>query len=93
MPENPLVDDVDDLWIRPDAHPAQLAAELPEEDAYVAARTQRPVADVALNQMLLAGTPAWKAVPSWFVLGPEDRSNPVARTALAALAASRTVVA
>lgn len=73
-----LVDDVDDLWIRPDAYHAQFAADLPEEDAYVAARTQRPVTDVALNQMLLAGTPAWKAVPSWFVFGSEDRNIPVA---------------
>lgn len=73
-----LVDDVDDLWIRPDAYHALFAADVPEETAYVAARTQRPVTDVALNQGLLAGTPAWKAVPSWFVFGSEDRNIPVA---------------
>lgn len=73
-----LVDDLDDLWIRPDAYHAQFAADVPEEDAYVAARTQRPITDVALNQVLLAGTPAWKTVPSWFVFGSEDRNIPVA---------------
>jgi len=73
-----LVDDLDDLWIRPDAYHAQFAADVPEEEAYVAARTQRPITDVALNQVLLAGTPAWKTVPSWFVFGSEDRTIPVA---------------
>ncbi|WP_264029712.1 alpha/beta fold hydrolase [Cellulosimicrobium sp. SH8] len=73
-----LVDDQDDLWIRPDAYHAQFAADVAEETAYVAARTQRPVTDVALNQMLLAGTPAWKTTPSWFVFGSEDRTIPVA---------------
>jgi pimeloyl-ACP methyl ester carboxylesterase len=73
-----LVDDVDDLWIRPDAYRAQFAADLPEEAAYVAARTQRPVTDVALNQALLADAPAWRTVPSWFVFGSEDRNIPVA---------------
>jgi pimeloyl-ACP methyl ester carboxylesterase len=73
-----LVDDVDDLWIRPDAFPAQFAADVPADDAYVAARTQRPITDVALHQTLLAGTPAWKDVPSWFVFGSEDRTIPPA---------------
>lgn len=73
-----LVDDVDDLWIRPDAYPAQFAADVPEETAYVGARTQRPITDLALSQALLAATPAWRAVPSWFVFGSDDRNIPVA---------------
>jgi len=73
-----LVDDLDDLWVRPDAYHAQVAADVDEQTAYVAARTQRPVTDVALSQVLLAGTPAWKTVPSWFVFGSEDRTIPAA---------------
>jgi pimeloyl-ACP methyl ester carboxylesterase len=42
----------------------------------VAAATQRPIAESALNQP--AGPPAWKVLPCWFLFGSEDRNIPVA---------------
>lgn len=42
------------------------------------AATQRPATEAALADGLPTDTPAWKDVPSWFVLGDEDLNIPPA---------------
>ena len=40
--------------------------------------TQRPVTETALTTGLPTGTPAWQAIPSWFVFSDRDLNIPVA---------------
>jgi pimeloyl-ACP methyl ester carboxylesterase len=75
-PPVPLADGNNDLYIRKDKVPAQFAADVPLADAKLMAVTQRPVTEAALNEA--SGEPAWKAIPSWFVYGVEDRNIPAA---------------
>lgn len=42
------------------------------------AATQRPVTEAALVEGLPTNTPAWKAIPSWFVFSDQDLNIPVA---------------
>jgi pimeloyl-ACP methyl ester carboxylesterase len=65
-----LPDGVTDLYIQQDKVSAQFAQDIPEADAQWMAATQRPVTDVALNE--LSGEPAWKTIPSWFIYGSQD---------------------
>jgi pimeloyl-ACP methyl ester carboxylesterase len=67
-----------ELAIRQDRYHAQFAADLPHEQAAVMAATQRPAAEAALTEGLSTDTPAWKTVPSWFVIGEADRTIPAA---------------
>lgn len=71
-----------DLYIRPDAFWKQFAADVPESMSRLMAATQRPVTEAALTD--LSGEPAWKAIPSWFVYGAEDRNIPAAAIAFMA---------
>jgi pimeloyl-ACP methyl ester carboxylesterase len=48
------------------------AADLPVEQAAVAAATQRPVAELAFSEP--NGRPAWKNLPSWAVVATADRA-------------------
>ena len=72
----PLSDGSADLYIRPERYHAQFAADVPAARAVLDATTQRPLRDVALNEP--SGVPAWREVPSWFVLPELDRNIPVA---------------
>ncbi|SCF00556.1 alpha/beta fold hydrolase [Micromonospora mirobrigensis] len=56
----------------------QFAADVPDDVATLMARTQRPVTEQALGEGLAAATPAWRSLPTWFVIGSEDRNIPVA---------------
>ena len=71
-----LADGGKDLYIRQDKLPAQFAADIPLQDAKLLAATQRPITEAALNGG--AGPPAWKATPSWFIYGDQDRNIPAA---------------
>jgi pimeloyl-ACP methyl ester carboxylesterase len=42
------------------------------------AATQRPVTEAALSEGLPTKTPAWKNIPSWFVISDQDLNIPVA---------------
>ena len=64
-----------DLYIRRDLFHQQFAADLPADEAAIAAATQRPLSDVALNEG--ASAPAWRHIPSWFLIPGEDRNIPV----------------
>ncbi|WP_436535865.1 alpha/beta fold hydrolase [Actinoplanes sp. HUAS TT8] len=71
----PLADGTNDLYIEPDLFREQFAADLPIAEADLLAATQRPVRDVVLTEG--SGTPAWKSVPSWFLLAGADRNIPL----------------
>ncbi|MFJ1975526.1 alpha/beta fold hydrolase [Streptomyces sp. NPDC087903] len=55
---------------------AQFAADSPEHEAAVMAVTQRPIAESALGEP--SGEPAWKTIPSWFLIGGKDKNIPAA---------------
>jgi pimeloyl-ACP methyl ester carboxylesterase len=64
--------------IRPDAFHHQFAADVPAPRAAVMAATQRPVTQDALSAGLVAASPAWMTIPSWFVFSDQDLNIPVA---------------
>jgi pimeloyl-ACP methyl ester carboxylesterase len=73
----PLADGSTDLYIHWDKFHHQFAADVAVEKTVIMGATQRPVRDVALNESTV-GIPAWKSVPSWFVLAERDQNIPIA---------------
>jgi pimeloyl-ACP methyl ester carboxylesterase len=67
----------DEFAIRQDMFHQQFAADVPAARAAVMAATQRPVTAAALTEGLPTDTPAWRAIPSWFVFSDQDRNIPV----------------
>jgi pimeloyl-ACP methyl ester carboxylesterase len=67
-----------ELAIRQDLYHDQFAADLSPAETAPMAVTQRPVTEAALSEGLPTQTPAWKAIPSWFVIGAQDRNIPPA---------------
>jgi pimeloyl-ACP methyl ester carboxylesterase len=65
-----------DTYIKPSVVPGCFATGLPAKQAAVIAATQRPLAASTLGEA--SGTPAWKTVPSWAVIGTADRVIPPA---------------
>ena len=73
----PRSDGTTDLHIAADRFHDQFCADVPAAQAAHMAATQRPVTLEALQEP--AGErPLWKELPSWFVVGLEDRNLPVA---------------
>lgn len=72
-----LADGSTDLYIQSDKFHAQFAADVTADKATLMAATQRPVRDVALGENA-AEMPAWKSIPSWFVLAELDQNIPLA---------------
>ena len=70
----PLADGSTDLYIRQEEYQGQFAADVSAERATLMAATQRPLRDVALDEG--SGSPAWKDVPSWFVIPGLDKNIP-----------------
>ena len=70
----PLPDGTTDLYIRQEEYHGQFAADVRAERAASMAATQRPLRDVALNEG--SGSPAWRDVPSWFVIPGLDKNVP-----------------
>lgn len=80
-----------DLYIDQAKFHAQFAHDVTAGQAALMAVSQRPIAQAALTEM--AGEPAWKALPSWFIYGDGDRNIPAAGLAfMAARAGSRKTV-
>ncbi|WP_155373785.1 alpha/beta fold hydrolase [Catellatospora vulcania] len=73
---HPVATGGNELAIRPDAFHRQFAADVPAAWAAVMCATQRPVTELALTAELPTSTPAWRSVPSWFVIGDADRCIP-----------------
>jgi pimeloyl-ACP methyl ester carboxylesterase len=72
---NPLGDGTNDLTIQQDKFRAQFAADVPRQEAALAAATQRPIRDAALTAP--AGAAAWHTIPSWFLIPAADKNIPL----------------
>ncbi len=77
-----------DLYLQPSAFPGCFASGLPASEAEVLAATQRPLATAAATGK--SGTPAWKTIPSWAVVGTADQGIPPAEMTAMARHAGRT---
>jgi pimeloyl-ACP methyl ester carboxylesterase len=67
----PSVDGTD-VYVDPDRFRAVIGADLPERAIAVAAASQRPIDQSAFVVPPTAA--AWKTIPSWFVIGRQDRA-------------------
>jgi len=87
-----LADGGKDLYIQQDKFGAQFAADVPANEAKLAASTQRPIVEAALGEA--SGAPTWKSLPSWHIYGDADKNIPPAAMAFMADRAksSETVV-
>jgi pimeloyl-ACP methyl ester carboxylesterase len=63
-----------DLYIKQEAYPSCFANTIAAKQAAVLAASQRPVTFSALND--LSGPPAWKTIPSWYLVGTLDKVIP-----------------
>jgi pimeloyl-ACP methyl ester carboxylesterase len=63
-----------DLYIKPSLYPACFANDLPATQAAVLAASQRPIPFSALVEP--SGPPAWKTIPSWYLVGTLDKVIP-----------------
>jgi len=79
-----------DGYIDPEFFHELFCADLPEDEAAAMAASQRPA---ALNTLgTPSGFPAWKTIPSWYLIGSSDRTIPAeAERFMAARAESHTV--
>jgi pimeloyl-ACP methyl ester carboxylesterase len=66
-----------DLYIAPDSFNDVFCQDVPAPQAALMATTQRPATQEALTEPS-GDHPLWKDVPSWFVIGEEDRVIPAA---------------
>jgi pimeloyl-ACP methyl ester carboxylesterase len=71
----PRSDGTTDLYITPERFHDQFCADVPAEQAARMAVTQRPATQEALTEPS-GERPLWKEVPSWFLIGEEDRNIP-----------------
>ena len=65
-----------DSYITPSVFHRIFAHDVPERTAAVMAATQRPF-DLAILEEL-SGPPAWRTIPSWYLIATEDRAIPPA---------------
>jgi pimeloyl-ACP methyl ester carboxylesterase len=65
-----------DVYIKTASFRSVFAADVPAGTADLMAVTQRPIALAALMQP--SGPPAWKQIPSWFLVGLDDHAIPPA---------------
>ncbi len=71
-----------DIYIKPQNFRETLAGDLPPKDAAVLAVTQRPLSLAAASAPTTAA--AWKTIPSWYLLGTEDKTiTPIAQRFMA----------
>ena len=87
--KNPDGSDGVDLYLDQDAFPATFAGDVDEATARVMAATLRPWSAAALGAT--SGPPAWKSIPSWYLLGTEDKAIPPATQRFMAERAGSTI--
>ena len=63
-----------DVYVKPSVFPSCFANDLPPNQAAVLASTQRPIAFSAGSEP--SGVPAWKTIPSWYLVGTIDNVVP-----------------
>src|SRR5437870_7192684 len=85
----PLTGDVD-LYVKPNLFPSCFANDLPSKEGAVLASTQRPFALSALPQP--SGVPAWKTIPSFYLVGTTDNVIPPFAQLFMAQRAHSTIV-
>ena len=73
----PRSDGTTDLYITTERFHDQFCADVPAPQAAWMAATQRPVTQEALTEPS-GERPLWRDVPSWFVIGEDDRNIPAA---------------
>jgi pimeloyl-ACP methyl ester carboxylesterase len=79
-----------DVYVDPAFFGELIAADLPRTQKNVLAAAQRPVTFSAL--LTPSGVPAWKTIPSWYLVSSNDKAIPVqAERAMAKRAGSTTV--
>lgn len=61
-----------DIYIKPESFRETLAGDLSKRTATVLAVTQRPISFAAASGQTTAT--AWKTIPSWYLVGTEDRT-------------------
>jgi pimeloyl-ACP methyl ester carboxylesterase len=66
----------EELYVKPSVFEQAFANGLPPRQGAVLAATQSPVTYSAVTTP--SGTPAWKTIPSWYVLGTIDKAIPPA---------------
>jgi pimeloyl-ACP methyl ester carboxylesterase len=71
---NPDGSDSVDLYLDQDAFPAAFAGDVDADTARVMAAALRPWSGAAISAP--SGPPAWKSIPSWYLLGTEDKAIP-----------------
>jgi pimeloyl-ACP methyl ester carboxylesterase len=77
-----------DVYLKPQVVVDSFAQDLPRREALLIAATQRPLTVSAGTE--LSGPPAWKTIPSWYLLGTQDRIiTPAAQLAMAQHAGSQ----
>jgi len=86
----PLGDGTVDLRVRQDLFPQQFAADVPLREAQLMAVAQRPIAAAALNESSVE--PAWRTIPSYFVIPTGDKNIPPAVQQFMAERAHGTIV-
>jgi pimeloyl-ACP methyl ester carboxylesterase len=65
-----------DAYVKQSVFPGCFANGLPAREGAMLAATQRPLATGALSDK--SGVPAWQTIPSWAVVGTDDRVIPIA---------------
>lgn len=79
-----------DIYIKPANFHETFAGDLSRRDAAVLAVTQRPIALAAAAGQ--SKEPAWKTIPSWYLVGTEDNTiTPAAQRFMAERAGATTV--
>jgi pimeloyl-ACP methyl ester carboxylesterase len=71
----PRSDGTTDFYIAPDSFHDVFCQDLPAPQATLMATTQRPATQEALTEPS-GGSPLWKDLPSWFMIGEEDHVIP-----------------
>src|SRR5213592_4126118 len=79
-----------DLYIKPSLFPSCFANDLPPKEGAVLASTQRPFALSALSQT--SGVPAWKTIPSFYLVGTIDKAIPPFAQLFMAHRANATII-
>lgn len=70
----PLPNNDVDLYVKQSLFPSCFANDLPQEKGAVLASTQRPLAFSTFSDQ--SGVPAWKTIPSWYLVGTIDNAIP-----------------
>jgi pimeloyl-ACP methyl ester carboxylesterase len=63
------------VFLKPEVVHASFAQDLTEADRWTIVASQRPASLVA--NVTPSGAPAWRTLPSWAVIGTDDRVIPV----------------